>query len=376
MLRTCKLLLIAIVALGLSADFAVAQKPGKGGGGPALPPVRYQVQFWTIPGAIYVGELNDTNSVGQTVGSFEFDRDGDGQTDTIRAYLYDPSVDLEYGIDLNLIVAGIPPDWEIRKATAINEFGQIAGYIAPATANMGSPTLLQAVMIDLNPTIPVLHVLPDRSFTTYSMAGGINDGGDLVVNYQNAVGSWGHYVYNFDPAAGITEPYDLWITSSAGSRPKINNNRQVVGRVGDWDGFRMSWSGGTEFFTGLFNIAAINENGSFCGRARVAKSGNRFSEMPFLYSTSLETYNVGSYTAYDLNASLDFITVYTLHHRNLGALAILDLLDPADPDSAIVRTGPPLYVFRMTDRDSVTNFPRLTGQHGGVGVTLTPVPVP
>ncbi len=381
MLRTCKLLLTTIVALGLStslATTALAQgkgKPGKGGGGSTLPPVRYQVQFWTIPGAIYIGQVSDTNSFGQTVGSFEYDRDGDGRSDTLRAYLYDPDVDPAYRVDLNLIVAGIPGGWEIRNATAINEVGQIAGYIAPATSTLGSPTLLQAVMIDLAQNPPQLYAVPDGTFTTYSIAGGINDWGDLIATYQNADGSWGYYIYNFEPAAGIIEPYDLGISASGSSRPKINNLRQVVGRVGDWDGFRMSWSGGTEFFTGL-NIAAINHRGNFCGRAIVSLRGNKFSEMPFLYSASLETHNVGSYTANDVNESLDFITVYTLYHRTLGALNILDMLDPADPDSVIVRTGPAMYIYCMNDRDSVTNFPRLAGQHGGVGVTLTPVSVP
>lgn len=346
---------------------------GGGGGGSTLPPVRYQVQLWTIPGANWITEIGDTNSVGQVVGQFEFDRDGDGRSDTRRAFLYDPALDLECGFDLNLIVAGIPAGWEIRHASAINEIGQVAAYIGPETSTLVSPEFLQAVMIDLNEFPPRLYAIPDSDLTSYSRASDINDWGDIAVRYRRNDGSFGHYIYNFDPAWGITETLDLGISTVMGHPPKINNERTVVGQIGDGNAYRMTWDGSVETVTGVI-AWAVNEAGAFCGPATVPSKGNKTSTQAFVYDAGLELFPDVAWPR-DINGSKDFAGNQTLYHRDYGALTVKDLLDPSDPDSAIV-AGRSLYLYTISDRDPVTNFPALGATSGGMGATLVPVPAP
>jgi hypothetical protein len=154
-----------------------------------LPPVRYQVQLWTVTGADGPPEVLDMNNQEQTVGSIWVDLDGNGVGDRIHGFLYDPDIDREFGVDLNDIVVNIPDGWYIKKATAINEVGQIAAYIEPTVRT--SPSAFQAVVIDTRPLMPTLRIIPDRAFTAYSIAGDINDFGDVTVRYQNASGTWG-----------------------------------------------------------------------------------------------------------------------------------------------------------------------------------------
>ncbi len=379
MLRTCNLLLTTIVALGLSTSLATTAlahgkgKPGGGGGGSTLPPVRYQVQFWTIQGANYIREIGDTNSAGQTVGQFEYDRDGDGRTDTARAFLYDPNVDPESGFDLNLIVAGIPAGWEIHNASAINELGQIAGHIGPDdTSSLGSPEFIQAVMIDLNELPPRLYAIPDSDLTSYSRATYVNDWGDIAVRYRRADGSFGHYIYNFDPAWGIEEPWDLGISTVKAALPRINNARTVAGDIGNGDAYRMTWDGSVEIVKGV-SPRAMNEAGAFCGHAIVTSKGNKTSNQAFVYDAALELFP--DLQSRDLNESKDFAGSSKLYHRNYGALTVKELLDPSDPDSTIA-AGQLLFVYTITNRDPVTTFPALGATSGNKGATLVPVPAP
>ena len=111
---------VLVVLSSLAASAVLAAKPPKNPPPPPLPPVRYQIQYWTIPGAIEVQDIYDTNSAGQTVGSFRIDLNGDGISDASRAYLYDPSVDTEFGIDLNLLVSNIPgTNRSVRPGTKV-----------------------------------------------------------------------------------------------------------------------------------------------------------------------------------------------------------------------------------------------------------------
>jgi len=165
-LGSAALLLLALVLnLAPTAPPVYAQgkgKPGGGGSVPPPPPVKYQIQFWSIPGAIEIDDIYDTNNSGQTVGSYRIDLDGDGVFDTWHGYLYDPEINAQWGVDLNDIVQNIPAGWSIRKATAINAFGQIAAYITPIDAPLSQ---VQAVVIDMNEELTTMYFLPDRDFT-------------------------------------------------------------------------------------------------------------------------------------------------------------------------------------------------------------------
>ena len=251
-------------------------------GTPSLPPVRYQVQLWTVPGAkIY--EVIDTNNQRQSVGSINVDTDNDGVADSNHGFLYDPVISLAFGVDLNDIVEGIPIGWHIRKATAINEVGQIAAYIEPTGST--SLSVLQAVVIDMNPLLPTLQIIPDRGFTTYSVTGNINNVGEVTVRYQNASGTWGHYVYNVYNANPATAISDLGVSAS-GSSPKINDNGVIVGELSNGNGYRRSSSGVFETFAGL-RPSAINEHNAFCGTAFVTTTKpRRTTPYAFVYSTS------------------------------------------------------------------------------------------
>lgn len=344
---------------------------------PPLPPVRYQVQLWTVPGAINY-DVTDTNNQRQTVGSAGGDLDGDGVADGSHGFFYDPDIDLEVGLDLNDVVAGIPAGWYIRKATAINEVGQITAHIEP-TANMtGSASLsvLQAVVIDMDQFPPSLQVIPDRAFTVYSVAGDINDLGYVTVRYKKADSTWGHYVYNVYNTAPATAIVDLGVSAAGAQDPKINNNGVIVGQLSNGNGYRTSLSGGYATLAGLLPHA-INENSAFCGSASVTTTKPRgTANYAFVYDTSL-TLNKIANTATDLNESLDSVVFYYwLNHRTFGNLNIKDLLDPRDPDSRLITPS----CRTMTDRDPVTNFPILGGYAsiGGIsmGVHLIPVPAP
>jgi hypothetical protein len=337
-----------------------------------LPPVRYQVQLWTVPG-FTVSEVNDTNNQCQTVGAAAADLNGDQVLD-FHGFIYDPAIDPEAGIDLNDIVVGIPNGWNIRKATAINEVGQIAAYIEPT----GNPTLtvLQAVVIDMNQLPPTLQVIPDRAFTDYSVAGDINDLGYVTARYIRADGAWGHYAYNAydpDPATAIV---DLGVSVASGEYPKINNSGVIVGPLSNGNGYRASLNSGFQVLSGLLP-RAINENNAFCGTAIVATTKSKRTEQcAFVYDTSL-ILNKIAYSALDLNQSLDSVVYYSwLNHGTYGNLVIKDLLDPRDPDSSLISPN----CATMTDRDPITNFPVLCGTAaiGGanMGILLNPVPAP
>ncbi|XZE43923.1 hypothetical protein SH467x_003504 [Pirellulaceae bacterium SH467] len=344
---------------------------------PPLPPVRYQVQLWMVPGATNY-DVTDTNNQRQTVGSVGVDLDGNGVADGSHGFFYDPDLDLDIGLDLNDVVAGIPAGWYIRKATAVNEVGHITAHIEP-TANMtgsNSLSVLQAVVIDMNQVPPSLQVIPDRAFTVYSVAGDINDLGYVMVRYKKVDGTWGHYVYDVydtDPSTAID---DLGVSAAGAADPKINNAGVIVGQLSNGNGYRTSLSGGYATLNGLLPYA-INENSAFCGSATVTTTKPRgTANYAFVYDSSL-TLNKIANTATDLNESLDSVVFYYwLNHRTFGNLNIKDLLDPSDPNSSLIAPS----CRTMTDRNPVTNFPLLGGYTtiGGIsmGVHLIPVPAP
>jgi hypothetical protein len=387
MLKNWKSLLVAIVVLGLSADFAVAQKPIKNSP-PPPPPVYYQAQFWAVggpisgypvPGLLDINQVYDSNSRGQTVGAFRLDLDGDGAPDAngSRAYLYDPAVNLEYAVDLNQIVQGIPEGSVIRQARAINEAGQIAAYLA---SNDGSTFLPQPVVIDLTQQPPRLYAIPDRDLTDYSTSGDINNAGDLAVSYRHTDGSFGHYICNFDFITKQLSPIEvLDVATSDGRAPRINDAGDIVGPLGDGDAYRWKKIGSFERFTGLLPIA-LNEAGAFSGRATVTSSKNRQTYRAFVCGTSLRLFEDSfNDTGIDLNESGDVLRRFHLYHSGLNTTFVLkDLLDPRDPDTVFFEYISEVFCYTMTHRDTLTNFPVLTGTYGrlGLGFQLIPVRVP
>ena len=326
---------------------------------PALPPVRYQVQLWSVPGATGF-DVSDTNNQRQTVGAATVDLNGDGVGDSRYGFLYDPSIDLEVGLDLNDIVAGIPDGWYIRMATAINEVGQIVAHIEPIANMTGSPSLseIQAVVIDMNQTPPSLHVIPDRAFTVYSVAGDINDFGDVTARYKKPMARQG-----------------TTFTMSTTPTPRLQSTtwafQLVLIHVRKSTMMGSLWASlATATVTVFLRLVCLRHfpdyarlqstrTATFCGTATVTTTKPRgTANYAFVYDTSL-TVNKIANTAMDLNSSLDSVVFYYwLNHRTFGNLTIRDLLDPRDSDSSLISS---LGCQTMTDRDPVTNFPVLGG---------------
>jgi hypothetical protein len=387
MLRNCHWLLIAIVAWGLSAEFAAAQKPRKNSPPPPPPPVYYQVQFYTVntPGALKLYNT-DTNNVGQTVGAFSIDLNGDGVADGNRAYLYDPAVNLDCAVNLNDIVLGIPAGSIIRSAQAINETGLIAAFLVPTD---GSDLRRQAVVIDLNQNTPMLYSIPDSHLTVHSTPGDVNVWGDVVVRYKLANGSFGNYRCNFNVITKtFSVPEDLKVTTSGFQLPRINNAGDIVGALGNAgiglqyheDAYRIKRGTSTIEMLADRTPLALNEAGAFTGYATVTSDKNRYITSAFVQDTSLRLFEDTFYNqGRDLNEDGDVLRTHHLYHSGHNKTFVLkDLLDPRDPGTAIFQDYSEISCNSMTERDELTKFPVLTGIYTktGWGFQLFPVQVP
>ncbi len=380
MLRRFRIPFATLLMLGLSATALHAGKPGSNPPPPPPQPIKYQVQFWNVPGGTKNFSVLDTNNSGQTVGYYTIGVNSDGITLVQRAFLYDPDVNTLLAFDLNDIgVIGLEPGWTIREAKAINEVGQIAVAIVPI--NDLKTTFVQSAIIDLNQTPPTLYTIDDEY--VYSAPGDINDWGDMVVKYKREDGSFGHYVTSFDLTNGFSRPVDLLVVTSNARGPRINNMRDIVGSRGTFDAYRttwdgqLTWNGQRQNFSGLIPYS-LNENGEFSGTAIVStgKGKNSTTNYAFVHGVSTDVFTDMS-SSLDLNESQDFVNPSYLYHRNYGKLAIKDLLDTNHPDSSLLVTSTFMECYTMTDRVPGTDFPVLTGYAivGGMPVFFQLFPV-
>ena len=81
-----------------------------------------------------------------------------------------------------------------------------------------------------------------------------------------------------------------------------------------------------------------------------------------------------------LNEDADFVTRHDLYHQSWGLQDPRDLLDPNDPDAAILQNLDATF-YLLNDRDDATDFPQVFGVYADAnanlgGVALTPVPAP
>jgi hypothetical protein len=374
----------------------MAAKGGKGkpsDGGEDPPPVLYQIQYFDMPNLEY-GEITDANNSGQVVGWYAFDLDGDGAGETWRAFLYDPALDADQAIDLNLIVAGIPDGWAIRKANAINKWGDIAAYLEPI-ASGGSLTELEAGMIDMNAVdpltgenIPQLHIIPDSSLTSYSVVKDMNDLGDIVVNFKREDGSRGNYLYNFGLYAAYLEiltPFNLLVNTMSDG-PFINNERQIVGVILDGTSnypYKYSFNnGGYETFPTITptSIGGLNDLGDFSGTTSLKVRKSRTRNVAYVMGTVLEVFDSMKWAG-SINKTSDFVNSGQLYHQTHGLLIPSNLIDPDDADASIWNASNSNAISTLSDRDPLTGFPKLYGRsyvydgNYSAHFILTPVPV-
>jgi hypothetical protein len=441
MLRTCKVWLFLFAFLSLSVVLAstaaplYAQGKGKPGGGgsnpppppPVVPyPVRYEIRFFQRPdGSAQPLYILDSNNNGQAVGYYPAVING---VTTHRAFFYDAFGDNPRQVtDLTQVVTGLPEGWTVRRATGINQYGEMSAYIEQANSN---PLVIRAVVIDVDLSV---HIIPDELLSDYTAAYDINDDGDVVGFYRNADQERLAYVYS--RTANQVFDLQLPVSVSADISPLLINNpivdeegniledAQIAGSL-PFPGrrlnrapFRMTLGGAIEvfdesYFDGDVEIQleaanALNDRGEIGGAYyyRFPKKVKGWAGETRAYvmgaSGVLSTYGRPDSADFSmaepfgvcrLNSHGDFIAGNNLGgkplmHQEWGYVNIEDmLLRPTDPiDAAFYDTVSFAWILEckwrlagIGDRDD-TGFPMLFGVveflgEPHVGFMLTPVP--
>jgi hypothetical protein len=387
MLRTCKLLLTAIVALGLSADFAAAPlyaqgkgKPGGGGSNPPPPPVTYALKVFDMPtiATDYIlMETYNMTSTGVVVGYFR-------QGGPYQPFLYDPSIDPDMAINLNdLGVAGLPEGWRIVAAIGVNEYGFVVGAIE----EIAVPDVYRGYLLDLNADPPLLQTLPDGPGHAY--ARGINDCMDIVGVARAANGNLRGYVFN--PLIDL-EVTDLGIDLD--HRVKLSNPlpgfpAQVTGvRISSsYPVFRYTIESGelTDLFATNGDQRAIprdiSPTGVVCGGYPKPKTKN--GSTAFRYDSALEVLSdVGAAGAINSQGDLAMLYERSLYHEGTGLIDLTKTLTGSADDLDEWNSATEVVVSGMTERGAVNpdvpNFPGICGKItksgiGSRGFILIPV---
>jgi probable HAF family extracellular repeat protein len=341
---------------------------------PPLPPMRYQIQFWTTPSG--EGYVNGMNNLGQVVGRFT------GEDGLNRAYLYDPAVDPALAVDLNTLVAA-PAGWTIWTAVDINEHGVIVGGLRLDA----DPNVSRGFVLDTAAAVPVVELLPDQDWD-YSYARRINENGDIlgIFEYPDGV-SQGMYVYHpaLDALPIEFGPIDHF-NNTALNNPTSGHGTQAAGTLANGTTFRWTRGLGSQVLGTNFAFVAwdLNDAGTVCGYAMVAgKRPNSTVMKTARYNTSLEVLSgTGSHLASRINSSGDLLSEaypynYT-YQDGWGFLNIDNLIDTTDPDAAVWFSSVLRYPSDLSDRVPGPNVGEITGRLGfsdntSLFYVLTPV---
>ena len=343
MLRTKKLIvwsLLAIPMFTLAGDLALAGKPSK----PPLPNVRYRIKFVDLlDGAAMVRSctVRGMNSFSQVVGHLDM---LDGQQ---IAILFDPATNPNNLIDLNAIVDPVstPIGFHLRSATDISNTMVVVGNLEDTLGNR------QGFALDLAIQPPVLDLLPTNG-STDSTPRHINENGDILIAFTDSVGNWGSFlfhtdIYNGDPNERALRdvPYDFsdevvshLVLPLSGphlefslSSPFGGRDVQVAGKTADGLAFRYTRDAvNAEVFSfPVVGVTDINDDGTFCGCAKIPLSKSRFATEAFVYTGSRQLLT-GAITneAYptDMNSSKDLITRYQVYRNDWGWVSLNDVV--------------------------------------------------
>jgi probable HAF family extracellular repeat protein len=268
-LKWARIVLITLLAAGLlSGSLAWAKKPPKPPPEPPpLPPFNYEITWLTSPLGTYPIAW-DIDNHGNVVGA----TGGGGMA---PAFLYSPENGMQ---DLNDL-AGPGSEWILTDAFGINDSGQVVGLGNPNAQRGNFGFRFTPGFVDEQGTyVPPVVERMALSEATHSVAGAINDLGEVVGESHDAAGNKTVFVYS-----DSSGPTDLEIEAAVNAFYfGINNLGQVVGttmqtskRWSFFVAFRYTPGQGIETTT-LFNdpfspehsfADDINDAGQFTGAA-------------------------------------------------------------------------------------------------------------
>ena len=345
----------------LFAGFAAAQS------------VNYRLDLVPLPAGADSCEVIGMNSLGVVVGRFGGPIAGAGFS---VGYVYDHPGMLGVPKALYLLPAliDVPGEWTSTGCWGINDQGQVVGYMNKI---VGGTEQRAGFVMDLATSPPVWKYLPTPAGSSHAFGLRINEygdvvgvfnlGGDAIFGYFcNVANDSTQYEILSDPSTGLPLSFNA-------SSPGLNNLGQVSGKTANgW--FRLTPGVTLESIqnANLGTVEAINDWGVLCGRASVVtgttKGGRTtFTQMGCFYDTQITSVS-GTFMAKDINNSNDVAMAFSPEARprfyrgNEGLMSIDPMLSPntSTADMNYWKAG---YVpaYRLTERDGVTNYPKIAG---------------
>jgi hypothetical protein len=360
-LVTC-LLLFGFLLIGPPQEESSAARPKA----PPLPPVRYDIQYWTIPGATSNSvSINGLNNPGQIVGWY-IDLGGHR-----RGYLYDPEIDPVSAVDLESMIAGagVPDGWTIIGALDINDHGIVVGSISPL-GDEGA-NVREGFVLDIHAPTPQIVVLPNFGDWDYTYARQINENGDVLGVYETASGTPGLYFYNPNDA---DSPYLLpnvqttaLLNNPVGTRPA-----QVGGTFPSGAPFRWTPQSNqlTTFgsFVAYGGIRGINDAGTLCGSLRKSLTTYpmRLNSLPAQQlSSSYGPWGQAINSTGDLLIATAGTNGGAVYRDDWGAYGkygeLKKLVVGTSSEVATWQTASSVALYLMNDRDLPSNAGQITG---------------
>lgn len=348
MLRTIKLSLAVAVVLILASGVATAGKPPKA----AAPPIYYHIQFFTGPNGNDIASVYGMNNLGVMVGNYYINGGTSG-------WMYHPGA--TEAIDLNEY-CDVPEGFTIAYATDVNDFGFVlAGIETTVQRDRTQPGFeAHGLLIDTWKTPWEAILLPDAPSASNAVVNNstgwrINNRGDILGTFIDPADNGSPY----SPARAYLYTVDLARNSNANDSPlvlplaliardKVAMNDpapgltlQIAGVAPDRSAFRYTVGSNQLRVLALEQngAIAINNDGVFCGRARIPKKGNQFVSRPYLFDFDTQTSPtlIGSESAqameiaYGINDSGDLIMDHFLYH-NSNIVAIDDTVSGPNGD--------------------------------------------
>jgi hypothetical protein len=379
MLKTWKLLLVAIAVVGLSPDYAAAQKTSKNPPPPPPPPppVTYALQTFKMPvadpfpGSVDVRQMS---SDGVVVGYYT------ATHPNRQPFIYFPgdqsALDLNRDFDVRLNDGHSLADAGLRivSALGINNFGYIVGPVE----EVSKPGVWRGYLLDLN-TLK-LTLLPAGPGHSYARQ--INDRMDILGVTQDPVTkAWRPYLYN--PLVGqvrdlVSDLGFMTYPTVMLNNPASGQPAQVVGQTENGAVFRYIDGHGLDKSLPLLDrVLCISSSGMIGGAYPVP--GTRNAMMPYRFDVKLETFSdlrggawaitdLGDFVCTKINGSRDKF----LYHEGAGLIDINTVLSGSTEDRAFWDCASSRTFVDMTERGEINpDSPLFPGMCGSLVVHQT-----
>ncbi len=384
--NVARLGLAALVTVALlSGSLAWAKKPPKDPptDPPTSPPFVYQIT-WLTSSLCTPRFAIDINNNGNIVGIAS--RDG-----RERAFLYTAGIGVQ---DLNDL-AGPESGWNLYSAYGINDSGQVVGVGTPNGESHSFGFRFTPGDIDGQEPVIERMALPDA---VYSVAGAINDLGEVVGESNDAAFNKTVFVYSY------SSDLDEWQMTNLGVEPSVNVNHFGINNFGQVVGttnavgsvrnmiFRYTPGLGIET-TSLFNApftakngwswaGDINDAGEITGNAPLAKLNShafRFSDLTGMVDLDGSRQNESRGTAINLQGDVAGHRWYRNDNQTRGFL-YTDEYGMVDLDDLVVGTPEDLdhWMTRKVNIDAMNDSGQICGGLTGTpakAFVLTRVPV-